>query len=65
MHHVELLGQGLETDYVVRLSIPLAFQDVLLISIFVGLSVVVLCLFSGGRRISTIESGKVEPGTAL
>jgi EmrB/QacA subfamily drug resistance transporter len=65
MHEVELLGKGLENDYVARLSIPLAFQDVLLISIFVGLSVVVLCLFSGERKMSTIERGKVEPGTAL
>jgi EmrB/QacA subfamily drug resistance transporter len=65
MHQAELLGQGLGTDYVTRLSIPLAFQDVMLISVFIGLSVVLLCLFSGERKMSTIESGKVEPGTAL
>jgi len=37
----------------------------MLISVFVGLFVVVLCLFSGERRMRTIESGKVEPGTAV
>ena len=65
IYQVELLGQGLETDYVARLSIPLAFQDVLLISVFIGLFVVLLCLFSGERKMRTLESGKVEPGTAL
>jgi EmrB/QacA subfamily drug resistance transporter len=63
MFQVELLGQGLENAYVARLSIPLAFHDVMLISVFIGLFVVVLCLFSGERKMSTIESGKVEPGT--
>lgn len=63
LFQAELLGQGLENDYVARLSIPLAFQDILLISVFVGLFVVLLCLFSGERKMSTIETGKVEPGT--
>jgi EmrB/QacA subfamily drug resistance transporter len=65
VYHAELLGQGLKSDYVTRLSIPLAFQDVLLFSVFICFSVVVLCLFSGERKIRTIESGKVEPGTAI
>jgi ABC-type lipoprotein release transport system permease subunit len=65
VYQVELLGQGLKHDYVTRLSIPLAFQDVLLISVFICLSVVLLCLFSGERKMRTIESGKVEPETAI
>ena len=62
MHQVELLGQGLETDYVVRLSIPLAFQDVLLISVFIGLFVVLLCLLPGKRKTGTIENVKMGQG---
>ena len=65
MHQVELSRRGLETDHVVSLSIPLAFQDTLLISVFVGLFVVLLCLFSGERKISTIGKAKAEPRTAL
>jgi EmrB/QacA subfamily drug resistance transporter len=65
VYQAELLGQGLKSDYVTRFSIPLAFQDVLLISVFICLSVVLLCLFSGERKMRTIESGKVEPGTAI
>jgi len=55
IYQAELLGQGLKNDYVLRLSIPLAFQDVLLISVFICLSVVLLCLFSGERKMRTIE----------
>jgi len=55
VYQTELLGQGLKNDYVLRLSIPLAFQDVLLISVFICLSVVLLCLFSGERKMRTIE----------
>jgi EmrB/QacA subfamily drug resistance transporter len=65
VYQAELLGQGLNNDYVTRMSIPLAFQDVLLISVFICLSVMLLCLFSGERKMRTIESGKVEPGTAV
>jgi EmrB/QacA subfamily drug resistance transporter len=65
VYHAELLGQGLKSDYVTRFSIPLAFQDVLLISVFICLSVVLLCLFSGERKMRIIESGKVKPGTAV
>jgi hypothetical protein len=65
MHQVELSRRGLDTDHVVSLSIPLAFQDVLLISVFVGLLVVLLCLFSGERKISTIGKARAEPRTAL
>ena len=36
MHQAELSRQGLVTDYAANLSIPLAFQDVLLISVFIG-----------------------------
>jgi EmrB/QacA subfamily drug resistance transporter len=65
MYQSELLEQGLETDYVVSLSIPLAFRDILLICVIIGLSVVLLCLFSGERKMRAIESGEVEPGTAV
>jgi len=64
VYQAVLLRQGLENDYVLRLSIPLAFQDILLISVFICLLVVLLCLFGGERKMRTIESGKVEPGTA-
>jgi EmrB/QacA subfamily drug resistance transporter len=65
VYQAELLGQDLNSDYVLRLSIPLAFQDVLLISVFICLFVVLLCLFSGERKMRTIESGKVKPGTGV
>lgn len=65
IHQAELSRQGLVTDYAANLSIPLAFQDVLLISVFIGSLVVLLCLFSGGGKTSTIENVKVEPGPAL
>ena len=65
MYQAELLEQGLETDSVARLSIPLAFQDVLVISVLICLLVVLLCMFSGEKKTRAVESGRAEPGTAL
>jgi EmrB/QacA subfamily drug resistance transporter len=50
IHQEALIREGLEKTYSGTLSVSLAFHDVLMISIFLGTLVVVLSLFSGGKR---------------
>ena len=50
IHQEVLIREGLEKTYSATLSVSLAFHDVLLISIFLGILVVVLSLFSGEKR---------------
>jgi hypothetical protein len=62
IHQAELSRQGLETGNAAGLSIPLAFHDVLLISMFIALLVVLLCLLPGKRKTGTIENVKMGQG---
>jgi MFS family permease len=42
--HQALTRQGIDTAYASELAIPLAFHDVLLLSIFINVMVLILCL---------------------
>jgi len=57
IHRAKLSSQGLDTTYVTKLSIPLAFRDVLLVGIFLGCLVILLSFISGRRKAG------VEPGS--
>jgi len=59
----ELASQGLDAGYAANLSIALAFHDVLLVSIFLALLVIMFCLFPGKRKPGPIED--VNIGTGL
>ena len=50
IHQAELSRQGIETAHVANLSIPFAFQDALLVSIFLQLLVVILSLVPDKRK---------------
>ena len=58
----ELASQGFDAGYAANLSIALAFQDVLLVSIFLALLVIIFCLFPGKSKAGPIENVKMGSG---